>query len=349
MTASQAPVSVVVVNWNRRELLHACLRSLARQTRPAEHVVVVDNGSTDGSLEGIEELGLAGLEIIRNTDNRGFCEANNQGIAATRTPLVALLNNDAEAEPGWIEALVSAVGDDADLGMAASKILVHGRPGQIDKVGHLIYPDGQNRGRGTGETDNGQYDRPEQVAWPDGCAALYRRKLLDATGGFDEEFFAYADDADLGLRAQIAGWRCVYAPGAVVHHRVGSTLGEYSPKRLFLIERNRIWLAAKCFPIPWLMASPFYYVARVAYSIWAGARGEGELSNAAARIPRWRLIQSILAAHLSAWRGLPRMLRKRRALNEIRKLTPREVGSLLRRFAIPLRDLVSRTRQDPQR
>ncbi len=142
------------------------------------------------------------MNLIRNPDNRGFCAANNQGFAASDSEFVALLNNDAEAEPDWLEKLASAFDGRPDVGMAASKILVYEDPRRIDKAGHLIYPDGQNRGRGSGELDEGQYDRVEEILWPDGCAAMYRRAMLDEIGGFDEDFFAYADDAELGLRAQ---------------------------------------------------------------------------------------------------------------------------------------------------
>jgi len=101
--------------------------------------------------------------------------------------------------------------------MAASKILVWESRETIDKAGHLIYPDGQNRGRGAGELDRGQYGQVEETAWPDGCAAMYRKEMLDRIGGFDEDFFAYADDAELGLRGRLAGWRCLYMPDAVVY------------------------------------------------------------------------------------------------------------------------------------
>src|SRR4029077_18651180 len=149
-------------------------------------------------------------------------------------------------------------------------------PRRIDKAGHLIYPDGQNRGRGSGELDAGQYDRIEEVLWPDGCAAMYRREMLDKIGGFDEDFFAYADDAELGLRARIAGWRCLYMPKAVVYHHHGSTLGRFAPERLFLIERNRIWLAAKLFPWRVLVLNPIYFLLRVAAGAYAAATRGGE-------------------------------------------------------------------------
>jgi GT2 family glycosyltransferase len=142
-------VTVVVVNWNRRELLGACLRSLAAQTHPNFQVVVVDNGSEDGSPDLVREMTAsfpAPLSLVTNSVNRGFCAANNQGFAASRSELVALLNNDAEAEPGWLAALEAVIRTSDDVGMAASKILVWEDPRRIDKAGHLIYPDGQNRG-----------------------------------------------------------------------------------------------------------------------------------------------------------------------------------------------------------
>ena len=244
-------VSVLVVNWNRRELLRACLASLAGQTHPSFEVVVVDNGSQDGSTTLVRDLAAAypvPLRLVENAENKAFCAANNQGFAATKSDLVALLNNDAEADPEWLTALESAIRRDEDIGMAASKILVWEDPGRIDKCGHLIYPDGQNRGRGSGQVDRGQFDRIEETLWPDGCAAMYRRAMLEDIGGFDEDFFAYADDAELGLRGRIAGWRCLYTPGAVVRHHRGATLGLGSFQRLALIERNRMLLVAKLFP-----------------------------------------------------------------------------------------------------
>ena len=176
----------MIVNWNRKELLRACLHSLRRQANVNFETIVVDNGSSDGSAEMAERE--FGVHMIRNRENRGFCAANNQGIAAARGEWVALLNNDAEAEPGWLAALEKAGAEAPDIGMVASKILVWENPAIIDKAGHLIFPDGQNRGRGTGQPDRGQFDRAEEVLWPDGCAALYRKGMLDAIGGFDEDF-----------------------------------------------------------------------------------------------------------------------------------------------------------------
>ncbi len=339
-------ISVVVVNWNRRELLRACLESLARQRGVDFEVVVVDNGSRDGSVEMLaaEFDGNRGfpLRIVRNEGNRGFCAANNQAFAVCRGPLIALLNNDAEADPHWLAALRGAF-HRPEVGMAASKILVHEDPRRIDKAGHLIYLDGQNRGRGAGQFDRGQFDRVEEVLWPDGCAAMYRRGMLDRIGGFDEDFFAYADDAELGLRGRIAGWTCVYVPSAVVRHHRASTLGVDSSKRLELIERNRVLLAAKLFPWSLLWLNGPLYAARLGAGMWAAIRGRGETAYFPGWRGKWKMAAAMLRGDLKALAMLPAMLRKRRAIETFRRLSPRQVRLLLMRHRIRLRELTQQS------
>jgi GT2 family glycosyltransferase len=333
-------VSVVVVNWNRRDLLRECLRSLVEQSHHSLEVILVDNGSADGSAEMAEAEfgGSLELRVIRNRENRGFCAANNQGFAAARGSLIALLNNDAVACRGWIEELAGAFSDPG-IGMAASKIVVYEDPRRIDKVGHLIYPDGQNRGRGSGQIDRGQFDRVEEVLWPDGCAAMYRRAMLDEIGGFDEDFFAYADDAELGLRARIAGWRCLYIPGAVVRHHRGSTLGLLSSERLELIERNRILFAAKLFPWSLLWLNGVYWTARIAAGVWAAASGRGEAARFTGMGGKVRIATALLKGQLSALRLLPKMLRKRHSIRRFRKLSPSDVRKLILSHRISLKEL----------
>lgn len=335
---------MVVVNWNRRDLLRSCLQSLSRQQlKERFEVVVVDNGSEDGSAEMAEtefaRVPAFGLRVIRNESNRGFCAANNQGFSASGSEFVAILNNDAEAEPQWLGTLLSAFQNRPRVGMAASKILVYEDPRRIDKAGHLIYPDGQNRGRGSGELDMGQFDRVEEVLWPDGCAAMYRRSMLDRIGGFDEDLFAYADDAELGLRARIAGWECLYMPGAVALHRRGETLGVRSTKRIVLIERNRVLLAAKLFPWSLLCLNPFYFAARLAAGLWAAIRNRGELGRQPGPKGKIRAAWAVLRGDVEALPLLPRMLRKRAEIEKIRKLSPRQVRALLLEHRIPLREL----------
>lgn len=331
-------VSVILVNLNRLDLLRRALRSITAQPYPNAEIIVVDNASTDGSPDMVAAE-FPAVRLIRNTTNKGFCEANNQGIAIAQGEFIALLNNDAEAEPGWLDSLVLAISRSQRTGMAASKILVFEDPSRLDKVGHLIFFDGQNRGRGSGETDDGQYDTMGDVLWPDGCAAIYRHTMLEEIGGFDEDFFAYADDAELGLRARLAGWECAYAPHAVVRHHRGATLGVRSLRRVELIERNRVLLAAKLFPWSLLWLNGVFYLARLAAGLWAGIRGRGEIS----RFPGWKnkflVAKAMIQADCEALTLLPRILRKRKAIRRIRKLSTMETLRLLWKHRISLKQL----------
>ena len=347
MPGPSPEISVVVINWNGREYLRACLGSLARQRGADFEVIVVDNGSRDGSPEMVahEYCPRPDLRVrlIRNSENRGFCAANNQGFAASRGEFVAILNNDAEAEPGFLAALRRAFDRGPEIGMAAAKILVHEDPRRIDKVGHLIYPDGQNRGRGTGELDLGQYDQMEECLWPDGCAAMYRKRMLDQIGGYDEDFFIFGDDAELGLRARIAGWKCLYAPGAVVRHHRGGAVSTASMRRLYLIERNRVLLAVKLFPWSLLWLNPVFYLVRIVASLRAAVRNKGEFARFPGLTGKCRAALAVIEGDLAALRLLPRMLRKRRQIAAIRVLTSRQVRELIFRHRISARALTEQS------
>jgi GT2 family glycosyltransferase len=335
--------TVVIANWNRRELIERALDSLEAQRERDFEVIVVDNGSSDGSREMLEaraeSAGPIPIRVIANRDNRGFCEANNQGIAAARGKYVALLNNDAEAEADWLGAMCRALDARPDYGMAACKIVDWEDPRRIDKAGHVIFWDGQNRGRGTGEIDEGQYDTEEDVLWPDGCAALYRRSMLEEIGGFDESFFAYADDAELGLRARIAGWKCIYVPGAVVRHRRGSTLGQLSLRRMELIERNRILLVWKHFPWWLVCLNGVPYLARAAAGMWAALRGRGELSRFAGLRGKALAAWSLMRANWEALTMFRATIAKRRRMDRIRRLPQAELMRLFWRHRIRFRKL----------
>lgn len=341
---SPGTVSVIVVNRNRRALLSAALASLAAQSLAAE-IILVDNHSTDGSLDAAAVFSdhFPRFGVISNTRNLGFCRAVNQGIRASSGEFIALLNNDAEAGPAWLASLLACF-TSPDIGMAASKILLASAAGSppvssppvIDKAGHLLYPDGQNRGRGTGEPDTGQFDRIEEVLWPDGCAAMYRRSMLREIGLFDEDLFAYGDDAELGLRARIAGWRCIYTPHAVVRHRraAAPTL-----RRVSLIERNRVLLALRHFPARLLWRNPFYYALRLASGLFAAARHEGEAALYPGLAGKLRIVLGLLRGDLEALAMTPRTLVKRWHHPAPRRLTPAAIAGLILHHRISLAEL----------
>src|SRR3954470_11218957 len=189
MTA-QPLISVIVVNWNGLRLLDECFTSLANQTWENKEFILVDNGSVDGSRELLVEWAglLPHARAILLDTNTGFCKGNNIGFAQAQGEWIALFNSDAVAEPNWLEELMRYADVANGVGMVASKILFQDPAHVIDKAGHLIYWDAKNRGRATMEADIGQYDKAEEILWPDACAAMYHRRVFEETGGFDETF-----------------------------------------------------------------------------------------------------------------------------------------------------------------
>jgi GT2 family glycosyltransferase len=337
--AERPLVSAVVVNWNGLDCVDACLASLLRQTWPALEIIVVDNGSRDGSRELLRSRYGSRVTVIESRVNLGFAGGNNLGIRAAKGAYVALLNNDAVADPDWISALVRAAAADPAVGMCACKILVLGRSGLIDSAGLLMSADGIGRGRGRLEPDGEAYARAEDALVPSGCAALYRRAMLDEIGLFDEDFFAYCEDSDLGLRGRLAGWRCRYVPDAVVHHAYSRSTAPYSTFKAFHVERNRCFVVLKCFPLAAILSSLPYTVARYALQAWGAATRRG----AAARLAERTSPLAVLALLFRAWGAAimlaPRMLARRRRQRPVRRLTAAEWRRVVRSHRLGLREL----------
>ena len=331
--------TVVILNHNAGEMTCHTLKALRRQTIAEQlHVIVVDNGSTDNSVDL-----LAGrypdLHLIRNPENLGFAGGNNSAFPYCRGPYVLLLNNDAIPEPKWAEELLRAARSHPGAGMCTSRIYVGNERTRFDNTGHMIFVDGMSRSRGHMEADRGQYDREEEVLFASGCAALYLREPLLQVGGFDEDFFAYGDDTDLGLKFRLLGYRCWYVPSAIVFHQQSQTLGKNSLKKIFLIERNRIWVLIKYLPLLWILKSPIYTGLRLLLSGKAASRGEGlagELGQAHS-LPKIGL--TILSAWLQALLKLPAMLGKRKALRRLRVLDDNAWEKLLASYRASLDDM----------
>jgi GT2 family glycosyltransferase len=301
-------VSVIIVNWNGRQFLEPCLHSVEAQTFRDFEVIVVDNNSTDGSAELLER-DFGWVRLIRNTDNKGFAAANNQGIAASAAPFVATLNNDTRPEPGWLSALVEAMKSDPGVGACASKMLFADRPGIINSAGIAMDRAGIAWDRLGGSRDRPDDTAPQEVFGACAGAALYRRTMLEQIGLFDADFFAYLEDVDLAWRAQAAGWRALYVPSArVTHHHSGTSI-EGSPFKSRLLGRNKVWLLAKNYPWPqWVWYGPIV----LAYDLGSVmvALLQGDLNSAVGRW--WGLLE------------LPSMLRKRTRsdVNVFRRMEP---------------------------
>lgn len=326
--------SVVILNWNGRHLLEECLDSISSQSFRDFETIVVDNGSTDGSVAWLEDRYGDAISSVALSSNLGFAGGNNAGIRVARGRYVVLLNNDTAVDPGWLAALADAVRRHPHAGMFTPKILNYFRRDEIDNTGHLIYPDGMARGRHRLEKDDRRFDEEGEVLSPSGCAGCYSRRMLDEIGLLDESFFAYGEDVDLGLRGRWAGYTCIYAPAAVVYHKYSATVGTYSPQKAFLAERNRLWLLFKNFPVVDILLSPFYTLLRFSLHLKGVLIGKGASGRFAQEYSAGALLWVILKAEISALRGLPEILRKRRECKGYRRIGAREFRRGIRRFAL---------------
>jgi GT2 family glycosyltransferase len=330
--------SIVILNWNGKHLLGECLDSVLAQSFLDFEILVVDNGSADGSAEFVRAGYRDRVRLVPLEKNLGFSGGNNVGIGLARGIWVVFLNNDTQADPRWLEELHGAAGRHLDVPVLACKVLNYFRRDEIDTVGHLLYPDGISRGRGRLEKDTGQYDREEEVIFPSGCAAAWRKDLLDAIGGFDESFFAYCDDTELGLRARLYGARCLLVPTAIVYHKYSATGGTYSEFKVYHVERNRFWVLLKYFPLRWILLSPLYTIWRMIYHTTAALRGKGAAGKFTKNKPAWVLFVTVLRAYRDALARLPSVLAERRKSRHLRILHDGQFTELLRRFRLTARE-----------
>jgi GT2 family glycosyltransferase len=325
-------VTVVIPNWNGERFLRLCLGSLRDQSFRGFETIVVDNGSTDGSRAFVKEH-FPEVNVVPLGENRGIATAFNAGIEASETEYVVLLNNDTEQDPGWLEALVRAAEEHPEAGFFASKLVDFHDRGVLDGAGDAMRLSGLPYRLGHGERDSGRFDLPGYVFGACAAAALYRRDMLDEVGIFDEDFVSYCEDGDLSFRAQLAGYRCFYVPGAVVYHMgSASTGGKRSPAATRLGSRNSFSLLVKNLPLSTVpLVLPFFVAGQLGRLITAAITGS-------------------LRAHLEglagALRHLPLMLAKRTEIQKRKKLSDAEVRRLLRESSLAATASIARRLRD---
>ena len=316
------------------DALAECLRSLETQTYPNFDVIVVDN-----SVAHLVKASSERVQVMVNERNVGFGAAINQGFRASSAPYLAALNDDAVADSDWLVRLVQSAEANPDAGMFASEVRL-AESGLLDSAGMLIATDGSSRQRGHGEPPE-QYANMTEALFPSGSAALYRRKMLQEVGTFDEDFFLYCEDTDLGLRARWAGWTCRYVPGAIVHHRYSHSAGRASLMKAYYVERNRLFAAIKNFPFSILVRVPFAAVARYFWHLASMVEGKGKASEFRdSSHPAW-LLFVVLRAHASAFIRVPRLLKERHRILSSAKLPAKEFKDLIRRHAITVRKVAA--------
>jgi GT2 family glycosyltransferase len=300
-------VSVVIPNWNGRQHLEECLGALRRQTFVDHEVILVDNGSTDGSGAYVREA-FPEAVLIELHENRGFTGACNAGYAAGRGEFVCLLNNDTEADDWWLENIVDTFDRHPNAGAVATKMLLFDRRNYFHSAGDFYRVNGLPGNRGVWQADRGQYEREEPVFSACGGAAAYRRSMIDEIGFLDDAFFFSCEDVDLAWRAHLADWEVVYNPAAVVYHKLKASggsgvIGSYHDGRNFLFV---IW---KNYPVELLRRH-------------AGQILKAQLGITRQALQAWRgpAARARLRGQLAGLWGIFRMLPARRRIQAARRI-----------------------------
>ena len=252
-------VTIIIPHWNGEEILRRCLLSLRRTRYPEYRILVVDNGSEDGSIPRIRKQ-FPEADMIHSEKNIGFAAGCNLGICSSDSPYVVLLNNDTEVTAGWLSPMVQAMEQDVSIAGAQPKLLSIRDRKQFDYCGAaggemdiFGYPFAWGRIFDYREKDHGQYDTQKTIFWASGAATLLRRTVLDTVGLMDEKFFAHMEEIDLNWRMQMAGYRIVSVPQAVVYHQTGATLHEKRIRKMVLNHRNSLMMIIKNYSMLTLM------------------------------------------------------------------------------------------------
>ena len=308
--------TLIIVNWNSWDMLSRCLEKLERQTFRDFNVLVVDNASDQPAPDGLLSAHPR-VTLIRNQSNLGFAAANNQAIALSGdAEWVVLLNPDAFPEPDWLERLVEAAEENPDYSMFASRQIMDANRLLLDGEGDMYHVSGLVWRKGHGKPANDAIRQPQEIFAPCAAGGLYRRDALMSAGGFDEDFFCYIEDVDLGFRLRLMGHRCLLAPGAVVYH-IGSATsgGRQGDFAVYHGHRNLVWAYVKNMP-GWLFWAclPLHLAMNLITVAVFIKRGKGRV---------------ILRAKRDALLGLPKMWRKRREIQKNRVASAGQIWRVL--------------------
>lgn len=334
-------ISVVILNFNGKAWIKRCIDSILAQDYAHLQIIVVDNGSVDGSLALVKERYNEVL-LVENGRNLGYSAANNIGIRCAQGDYIVIMNNDTELERSCITAMKRAIDKDPRYGACASKIYLESEEGVLDAAGIVVFRDGLSIGRGRLERAD-FYNREEEVFFASGCCLMARTSMLEdiklGNDYFDEDFFMYADDTDLGWRAGLRGWKTIYTPQARLVHAHSAAAGTYSALKAFHVERNRIWITVKYFPLDLLICSQTYTLQRYFFQAYAALTGKGASGAFAREHSRIKLLWVLGKVYVDAIKGLPKMLAKRKEIQKRRLISSHDMQTLMTLYGISAREI----------
>lgn len=328
--------SIIIPTSNPDERLSRCISSLERQSERRFEVIIINNGSNfnfSSVCHNIEHF-----RIIENNTNLGFSKAVNQGICASKEGYVVLLNDDAYPTGKWLECLIKTAESDAKNGLVTSKLRFSTPPNLIQNTGVCLYKS-YIVSRDSGQPDPLAEDGSEVYA-PCGAALLIKRKFIEDVGFFDEDFFAYGEDIDIGIRGQIKGWKCVYSDGAEVFHDHSMTGQQYSTIKSYYVARNEILLVIKTYPlkemIEFLLVAKnikyWFHLKHIIQSKIIGKQNNDSKKGADMGVPVVKLILLVLKAHFDAMIMAPKMLKKKKIIWKNARITKAEFSKFSKKF-----------------
>jgi GT2 family glycosyltransferase len=246
-------VSIVILNWNGRELLRECIDSVLKSSYSPLEIIVSDNASADGSVDFIKE-NYPSVVIAENPENLGYAEGNNRGIAVAKGTYAVTLNNDSVVDPDWLNKPIEYLENDPAVGVACCRQMNYYNRSVVDSFFNAPAPELIFRMVGHGEMydSHSRYAIPGYVIAANGGSAIYRREMFLKLGGFDEHYFAYHDETDLCMRAFLNGWKCVYVPQSIVYHKEGASFKKKGNLSHYYYQRNRMWFIFKYFPVSFI-------------------------------------------------------------------------------------------------
>ena len=309
-------VTVIIVNWNGEQFIEQCLVKLMSQTVAPHEIILLDNASSDKSVEIAKRF--PSVRLLLSDENTGFARGNNLAIqaASAESEWIALLNPDAFAEPQWLEMLLAATREYLGFDFFGSKLVNATDPSLLDGAGDTYHMSGLVWRMGHGAPAPTEQEQTKEAFSPCAAAALYRRSALHKIGGFDEDYFCYVEDVDLGFRLRLAGYRCLYVPQSVAHHLgSGTTGGQHSDFALYHGHRNLVWTFVKDMPgiLFWLLL-PLHIVLNLVSILWFVLQGKSGV---------------ILRAKRDACLGLAQAWKKRQDIQSIRAVSVSEIWSQL--------------------
>lgn len=331
-------VTVIIVTLNNLNLLRNCLTSLYAQDYEAIEIIVVDNGS-EKNVRDMLAAEFPEVHMVRLDKNHGFAGGNNRGIEIAQGKYVALINNDAVATPQWISSLVATAESDPGIGAVASIVIDGNRQEVLDSCGVGISLDGMSRQAMRGMPVP-QLTQPKEVLLFSGCACLLKMEALKNVGLFDEDFFAYCEDTDLGLRLRRAGWKIVIAPDAYVHHFYSMTGGKFSLQKIYWVERNHFWVAIKNFPWFLLTILPLVTGWRYLVQGYYVLNGTGELNRFTKSNNLAAIVSTYLKAYVDMLTKLPVMLLKRWRFRKNSYLGNIDMFRLIWKFRLSAKEII---------